>query len=204
MVSIRDCVHSGLCPFGIVSIRDCVHSGLCPFGIVSIRDCVHSGLCPFGMVSLRDCVHSGWCPFGIVYRIRVHYSIITSRAMMSKLRSNSRITINGCMFLPILDVPFGKLPPSKNVVDRLLAETNFKSQMSFGAVADELIEIWTWCNVYTLSKRRIVLKIKSLVDTFDRYFLHFETILKVIYPKCLRNGQHGNFDYIIRLKTCYH
>ena len=64
---IRDCVHSGWCPFGIVSIRDCVHSGLCPFGIVSIRDCVHSGWCPFGIVSFRDCVHSRWCPFGIVF-----------------------------------------------------------------------------------------------------------------------------------------
>ena len=61
---IRDCVHSGLCPFWIVSIGDCVHSGLCPFGIVSIRDgairdCaigdgVHWGLCPFGMVSIGD------------------------------------------------------------------------------------------------------------------------------------------------------
>ena len=40
MVSIRDGVHSGWYPFGIVSIRDCVHSGWCPFGIVSIRDCV--------------------------------------------------------------------------------------------------------------------------------------------------------------------
>ena len=63
---IRDCVHSGWCPFGIVSFRDCVHSGLCPFGIVSIRDCVHSGWCPFEMVSIRDGVHSGWRPFGIV------------------------------------------------------------------------------------------------------------------------------------------
>ena len=97
--------------------------------------------------------------------------------MMPKLRSNLRITINGCMFSPILDFPLGKLPTSKNVVERLLAETNFKSQMSFGAVADELIKIWTWCKVYTLSKQRIVLKIKPLVDTFDRYFLHFETIL---------------------------
>ena len=48
-------------------IRDCVHSGSCPFGIVSIRDGVHSGLCPFGMVSIRDCafrnrVHWGNCP----------------------------------------------------------------------------------------------------------------------------------------------
>ena len=98
--SIRDGVHSGLCPFGMVPIRDycvhsrllcpfginasiwdyCVHSGLlCPFGIhlgwcpfemVSIRDCVHSGLCPFGMVSIRDGVHSGWCPFGIIVSIR--------------------------------------------------------------------------------------------------------------------------------------
>ena len=69
---IRDCVHSGLCPFGMVSIRDGVHSGLCPFGMVSIRDCVHSGWCPFGMVSIRDrvirdcvfwdCIHLGNCP----------------------------------------------------------------------------------------------------------------------------------------------
>ena len=75
-VSIRDCVHSGWCPFRMVSIRDGVHSGLCPFGIVSIRDCVHSGLCPFGMVSIRDCVHSGWCPFGIVSFVMVSIQAI--------------------------------------------------------------------------------------------------------------------------------
>ena len=61
--AIRDYVHSGWCPFGMVSIRDGVHSGWCPFGMVSIRDGVHSGWCPFGMVSIRDGV---WCPFGIV------------------------------------------------------------------------------------------------------------------------------------------
>ena len=61
---IRDCVHSGLCPFGIVYFRNGVHSGLYPFGIVSIRDCAHSGLCPFGIVSIQDGAHSGWCPFG--------------------------------------------------------------------------------------------------------------------------------------------
>ena len=63
---IRDCVHSGLRPFGIASIQDCVHSGWCPFGMVSIRDGVHSGWCPFGMVSIRDDFHLGWCPFGMV------------------------------------------------------------------------------------------------------------------------------------------
>ena len=66
-MSIRDRVHSGLCPFGIVSIRNCVHSGWCPFGMVSIRDGVHSRWCPFEMVPIRDCVHSGLYPFGIVF-----------------------------------------------------------------------------------------------------------------------------------------
>ena len=47
------------CPFGIVSIRDGVHLGWYPFGIVSIRGCairdsVHSGLSPFGIVSIQD------------------------------------------------------------------------------------------------------------------------------------------------------
>ena len=54
------------------------------------------------------------------------HCIITSRAMMPKLRSNSRITINGCMFSPILNFPLGKLPTSKNVVDRLLG--NIRNQ----------------------------------------------------------------------------
>ena len=62
MVSIRDGIHSGWCPFEI--LRDCVHSGLCPFGMVSIRDCIHSGWCPFGIVYFRDGVYSGLCPFG--------------------------------------------------------------------------------------------------------------------------------------------
>ena len=46
--------------------------------------------------------------------------------MMPKLRSNSRITINGLMFSPILDFPLGKLATSKNVVDRLLG--NIRNQ----------------------------------------------------------------------------
>ena len=86
MVSIRECAHSGLCPFGIVFIWECVHSGLChsglcPFRIVSIRDCVHLGLChlglcpfgivpfgivPFGIAEIRDCGHSGWYLMGFV------------------------------------------------------------------------------------------------------------------------------------------
>ena len=75
MASIRDGVHSGWCPFGMVSIRNGVHSEWCPFGIVSIRNCpfgmvsiwdgVHLGWCPFGMVYISNCVHSGLCPFGI-------------------------------------------------------------------------------------------------------------------------------------------
>ena len=43
-VSIRDGVHSGSYPFGIVSTRDRVHSGLCLFGIVPIRDRVQNPL----------------------------------------------------------------------------------------------------------------------------------------------------------------
>ena len=61
----------GWCSFGIVPIRDGVHSGLCPFGMVLFRlsGLCHSGWCPFGMVSIWDGVHSGLslsgsCPFG--------------------------------------------------------------------------------------------------------------------------------------------
>ena len=57
MVSIRDGVHSGWYPLGMVSIGDGVHLGL-----MSIRDRVHSGLCPFGLVSIQNGVHSGNCP----------------------------------------------------------------------------------------------------------------------------------------------
>ena len=39
---IRDGVHSGWCPFGMMPIRDDVCSGLCSFGIVFIRDGVHA------------------------------------------------------------------------------------------------------------------------------------------------------------------
>ena len=108
MVSIRDCVHSGLCTFGIVSIRDCVHSGLCPFGIVSIRDCAHSGWCPFGMVSIRDGVHSGWCPFGIVsIRDGVHsglcpFGIVSIRDCVHSGLCPSGLCLSGLC-------PFGQL-----------------------------------------------------------------------------------------------
>ena len=78
ITSIRDCVHSGLSPFGIVSIWNHVHSGLYPFGMMSIRDGVHSGWYSFGIVSIWNGVHSGLCPFGIVsiwnyvFRDRAH------------------------------------------------------------------------------------------------------------------------------------
>ena len=87
MAFIRDCVHSGLCPFGMVFIRDGLRSGCCSFGIVSIRDCVHLELCPFGIVSIRDGVHSGWCPFGrlSVYRKKKK---LAGRHLHAKTRSN--------------------------------------------------------------------------------------------------------------------
>ena len=47
---IRDGVHLGWCPFGMVSIRDGVHSGWCPFGIVSFR------IMSFRMVSIQAIV----------------------------------------------------------------------------------------------------------------------------------------------------
>ena len=61
IVSIWGCVYLGWRSFWIAYIRDCVHSGSCPFGnmsfgIVSIRDGVYSGWCIFGNVSIRYCV----------------------------------------------------------------------------------------------------------------------------------------------------
>ena len=84
MVSIRDCVHSGLCPLGIASIGDDVHSGMCPFGMVSIRNGVHSEWCPFGIVSIRYGVHSLWCPFEIVsIRDCIHSGLCPSGLCLS-------------------------------------------------------------------------------------------------------------------------
>ena len=78
IVSIRDCVYSGLCPFGIVSIWDYVYSGWCPNGIVSTRDCVKDpSLCdgntPFLLVNncskknFKNCVYAF-----ISLHVRVH------------------------------------------------------------------------------------------------------------------------------------
>ena len=53
-----------------VSIRDRLHSRLCPFEILPFRDCALSRLYPFGCVSIRYCVHSGACPFGQLFEYR--------------------------------------------------------------------------------------------------------------------------------------
>ena len=87
IVSIWDCVssegvYSRSC---LMSIRDGVDSGSCPFGKMSIQDRVHSGrCCPFGIVlmSIRDGVHSG-----------LYFSRSCTRSDVIKLEKNRAKTI---------------------------------------------------------------------------------------------------------------
>ena len=139
---IRDCVHSGLCPFGIVSIRDCVLSGWCPFGIVSIGDGVHWGWCPFGMVSIRDGVHSGLCPFGIVsIRDCVHsglcpFGMVSIRdCVHSGLCPFGIVSIRDCVHSGLC--PFGIV--FFGIVYRIPRRGNV-TQLSFAASTEDMCE----------------------------------------------------------------
>ena len=64
--------------------------------------------------------------------------------------------------------PSGKLPTKKDVILRLLHEDNYMQDAAIRKVTAELIELWQWCNVYTLSELTVRQMIKELVTQFSR------------------------------------
>ena len=69
-------------------------------------------------------------------------------------------------------LPPEKLPTKRDVIERVLNEENFQQQSATGVVAKELINIWTFCNVYPVNEITLKQKIFALMKTFssiDRY-----------------------------------
>ena len=68
--------------------------------------------------------------------------------------------------------PPGYLPTIKQVICRILNEDNFLKYEVANIVAQELVQLWTWSNVYTISTSSVVRKIQELMKEFsnlDRY-----------------------------------
>ena len=76
-----------------MSIRDGVHSGWCPFGIVSIRDGVHLGLCPSGMAPIRDRVQD---PYKTVLDLQIRF-------FMTSITNAAILTLNHCLIETFLE-----------------------------------------------------------------------------------------------------
>ena len=67
---------------------------------------------------------------------------------------------------------FGFLPTTMQVMCRVVNEDNFLKSKAANTVAQDLFQLWTWCNVYTISTSCVVSKVQELVRGFsnlDRY-----------------------------------
>ena len=84
----------------------------------------------------------------------------------------TKILHSGHEFKSLQQFPPGFLPTTKQVICRVLNEVNFLKSEAANTVAQELVQLWTWCNVYTISISSVVRKIQELIkefSTLDRY-----------------------------------
>ena len=66
----------------------------------------------------------------------------------------------------------GLLPTTKRMIYRVLNEDNFLKSKAVNTVAQEIFQLWTWCNVCTISISCVVRKGQELLREFsnlDRY-----------------------------------
>ena len=78
----------------------------------------------------------------------------------------------GHEFKSLRQFPPGCLPTTKQVISRVLNEDNFLKSEAANTVAQELVQLWTWSNVYTISTSSVVRKVQELMKEFnnlDRY-----------------------------------
>ena len=84
----------------------------------------------------------------------------------------TKILRSGHEFKSLQQFPPRFLPTTKQVICRVLNEVNFLKSDGVNTVAQELVQLWTWCNVYTISISSMVRKIQELIKEFsnlDRY-----------------------------------
>ena len=62
--------------------------------------------------------------------------------------------------------PQGKLLTCKDVIEQVLYEDNWITKQTSSVIAQELVQHWTWCNVYTTNVVTVKNKVFSLVDRF--------------------------------------
>lgn len=65
-------------------------------------------------------------------------------------------------------LPKGILPTKRDVLQRLLHEKNWRTRPAATTVATELVELWTLCNVYSISVDGVVSRIQKLVKDFRK------------------------------------
>jgi len=71
----------------------------------------------------------------------------------------TKILHSGNVFHSKEKSPSEKLPTKRDVIERFLNEENFLQQSATGVVANELINIWIFSNVYPVNKITVKQKI---------------------------------------------
>ena len=84
----------------------------------------------------------------------------------------TKILHSGHEFKSLLQFPPGFLSTTKQMICRVLNEVNFLKSEAANTVAQELVQLWTWCNAYTISISSVIRKIQESIKEFsnlDRY-----------------------------------
>ena len=62
----------------------------------------------------------------------------------------------------------GVLPTTRDVLERLFYEPNYKQRVAATTVAEELMKLWSRCNVYHISISGVISRMKSWSRIFAK------------------------------------
>ena len=83
----------------------------------------------------------------------------------------TKVLHSGHTFKSIKEFPPGVSPRNREVICQVLNEEKILQYEAAHTVAEEFVQLWIWCNVYTISTARVGSKLQQLKEfrIFDRY-----------------------------------
>ena len=60
------------------------------------------------------------------------------------------------------------LPTKRDVLQRMLHESHWQTKVAYEVVAQELVDVWVFCNVYHVSANAVALRLETLAKSFKK------------------------------------
>ena len=60
------------------------------------------------------------------------------------------------------------LPTKRDVVQRMLHESHWQTKAAFEVAAQELVNVWVFCNVYPITTNAVTLRLETLAKSFKK------------------------------------